>query len=47
MRTRLYKALLLLGFILLTACDGGGSANESGTTSCTLGASAVDSCTLN
>lgn len=48
MRTRLYMALLLLGFLLLTACGGdGGNANEAGTTSCTLGSSALDSCTLN
>lgn len=51
MRTRLYIALLLLGFFLLTACggDGGsvGSADKTGTTNCTLNTSALDSCTLN
>ena len=48
MRTRLNKALLLLGFLLLTACgDSGNTANEVGTTNCTLGTSALDSCALN
>jgi len=48
MRTRLYMALLLLGFLLLTACsDGGGSTEEASATACTLGISALDSCTLN
>ena len=48
MRTRLYMALLLLGFSLLTACgDGGGSADVTSTTNCTLDTSALDSCTLN
>ena len=44
---RLTMAFLLLGFLLLTACGGGGgSADVTGTKNCTLGASAVDSCTL-
>jgi len=46
MRTRLYIALLLIGYLLLTACSGGDSAGETGTTNCTLGTSALDSCTL-
>lgn len=52
MRTRPYMALLLIGFLLLTACGGGGSSDEIGasetsTTNCTLDTSALDSCTLN
>jgi hypothetical protein len=48
MRTRLYMALLLLGLLLLTACGGSGtSAVERETTNCTLGTSALDTCTLN
>lgn len=48
--THLAMAFLLLGILLLTACGGGGgggdSADVSGTKNCTLGASALDSCTL-
>jgi hypothetical protein len=48
--THLTMAFLLLGFLLLTACDGGGggggSADVTGAKNCTLGASALDSCTL-
>jgi len=51
MRTRPYMALMLLGFFLLTACDGGdsgiGSIEKTAATNCTLGISTLDSCTLN
>ena len=48
MKARLYLALLLLGFLFLTACGGdSGSADEIDTRNCTLGISALDSCTLN
>jgi len=48
MRTRVYMVLLLLGFLLLTACgsDDGG-ATKTSTTNCTLDTSVLDSCTLN
>lgn len=53
MRTRLHLALLMFGFLLLTACGGeGGSAIETSTgeidtSNCTLGTSTLGSCTLN
>jgi hypothetical protein len=47
MKTRLTMALLLFGFLLLSACDGSGSTNKTGTSNCTLDSSALDSCTLN
>ncbi|MBL1277850.1 MAG: hypothetical protein COB30_017355 [Ectothiorhodospiraceae bacterium] len=46
MKAHLYTALLLLGFLLLAACGGGGSPGDTSAANCTLGVSALDSCTL-